>query len=445
MTAELTAEKRARRDDAVCVLQDLPLLWIDARCAGATMKRRPDPHVDEASAEPAAIVDRVETELFGEAGRYRQALWACIAICVMPPVLAMFAWSAMYWLPVRIMWFPFERGFYGLPWLSLYEWVAYLLLAVFFIFGFALIAESSASTRRLSADYRRLAEATPEGRAAIVESVRAARADRTELVLRNSKPFSAYRDLLDETADDRSTEPPAERPAAPWPVRSALVLVLGVLAIDLLGGGAVRSLAHSHLGQTQWSLALAATFGMLYAIEIGIVAVVARSRGTTLAKTVALHVPAKPWAWVSTAVATGLGLRIVAAVYSAIMLALGLRVQGWDVDPTRFFPSTVIGSVVLVLIVAVGAPFAEEIVFRGVVLPSTSEKWGVAWGTVITSAVFASLHLSIFAFIPIFIVAWALARLRVRSGSLWPSVVCHATFNAVGVLIVLLVRGSGAV
>ena len=198
----LLPEAHTRRDDAVCVLQDLPLLWIDARCASATMKRRPSAEVLAASGDPADVVDRIETELHGEAVRYRHALWACIAVCIMPVALSGLAWSGLYWLPVRIMWFPFDRGMYGLPWLSLFEWVAYLFLAAFFAYGFFLIAESHGSTNRLSADYRRLAETDEAGRAAFAREVSANKLERTALVMRKSAIFSEYPPLLEFAEED---------------------------------------------------------------------------------------------------------------------------------------------------------------------------------------------------------------------------------------------------
>ena len=198
----------AMRDtrDARTVRRDLRYLWIDVRFAGSTMKYPPDPATETASSDAGAVIGRIETELAGEATRYRYALYACIAVILMPGLLAAFAWSGLYWLPVRIMWFPFERGYYGLPWLSLYEWVAYLLLSVFFVVGFTLVAQSHGATRRLSSDYHRLAEAGEAERAAFVSAVRDSSAPRAELVMRSSRVFAPYRDLL--AAGDAGAAPP---------------------------------------------------------------------------------------------------------------------------------------------------------------------------------------------------------------------------------------------
>jgi hypothetical protein len=198
----------ARHDrELKAIRRDLPFLWIDARIAHATMKHRPDAAVEAASASPRDVVERVEHELAGEATRYRYAFYACIGVCLMPFLLSGLAWSALYWLPVTIFWFPFERGYYGLPWLSLYEWVAYLFLALFFVAGFALVVESHYATRRLSADYRRLADADEAGRRSFAAAVLRAGLARTELVLRSSAVFAEYVPALEEYGPDSAGAP----------------------------------------------------------------------------------------------------------------------------------------------------------------------------------------------------------------------------------------------
>jgi hypothetical protein len=217
VTATDATAARARRDTPRIARRDLKYLWIDVRFAGSTMKHEPDSATEAASSLPDDVVDRIETELAGEADRYRYALYACIAVILMPGALAAFAWSGLHWLPVRVMWFPFDRGYYGLPWLSLYEWVAYLLLALFFVVGFALVALSHTATRRLSSDYRRLAGADEAGRRDFAAAVRRAGLARTELVMRSSRVFADYRAALDAVASPDAAAPAPAEPAVPEP------------------------------------------------------------------------------------------------------------------------------------------------------------------------------------------------------------------------------------
>jgi hypothetical protein len=209
----VTATRRPDRDDARIVKRDLRYLWIDVRFAHSAMKHRPADETVAASGAPHEVVDRIESELAGEANRYRWALYACIAVALMPAILSGVAWSALYWLPVTIFWFPFDRGYYGLPWLSLYEWTAYLFLALFFAFGFALVAESHGATRRLSADYHRLADADDPARADLAAEVRRGGLARTELMMRSSGVFTPYVALLD--AVPATAAPAAAQTTAP--------------------------------------------------------------------------------------------------------------------------------------------------------------------------------------------------------------------------------------
>jgi len=154
-----------------------------------------------ASEEPIATANRIERELAGEARRYRLAGACILALLAVPPMLAAFLWSGMYWLPVRIYWWPFERGNYGLPFLSLFEWLCYLLVAAYFVVTVPLLFESRQKTRKLGTDLRRVRDASVEQTSALAEVVVQGSHPRTESLLRHSRAFSSYAALLDRVAD----------------------------------------------------------------------------------------------------------------------------------------------------------------------------------------------------------------------------------------------------
>jgi hypothetical protein len=177
---------------------DLRLLRIYALTIPTVMRYRPDSAWAELSRQPANLLARLDAELAGEASRYRAMFAAIIAVVLMPGLLSAFLWSGMYWLPVRIRWNPFFRGEYGLPLLSLYEWLAFLLLAAFLVYGWALLHTSRQETRRMSADLAVLGSASAEEREAIAREALTGRHPRAELLLRKAAPLSAYRELLGE-------------------------------------------------------------------------------------------------------------------------------------------------------------------------------------------------------------------------------------------------------
>ena len=63
-----------------------------------------------------------------------------------------------------------------------------------------------------------------------------------------------------------------------------------------------------------------------------------------------------------------------------------------------------------------------------------------ARGIIYSSLLFAALHQSLVAFLPIFFLAMVLAYLYEKTGSLWPSIILHMANNTVATLFAILVR-----
>jgi membrane protease YdiL (CAAX protease family) len=91
--------------------------------------------------------------------------------------------------------------------------------------------------------------------------------------------------------------------------------------------------------------------------------------------------------------------------------------------------------------------FAEEALFRGLVLTELTDRWGFRRANAVSGAIFVSMHWShrvwrdgfgagVFAdAAPLFLIALALGFVTARTGSIWPAVVFHAANNTLsGVL-----------
>lgn len=94
----------------------------------------------------------------------------------------------------------------------------------------------------------------------------------------------------------------------------------------------------------------------------------------------------------------------------------------------------------LVLLVVSLGPVVEELLFRGVLLSALLQRRGVLTSVLLTSALFALVHLAGLQFhwyaVPqLFLLALLLAWLRLRSGSIWPAVVAHGTNNMLAVVV----------
>ncbi|HEX7342321.1 MAG TPA: type II CAAX endopeptidase family protein [Rhodanobacteraceae bacterium] len=93
----------------------------------------------------------------------------------------------------------------------------------------------------------------------------------------------------------------------------------------------------------------------------------------------------------------------------------------------------------LAALVVCVVPVVEELIFRGVLLSGLMRRLHVGWAVAISAVIFGCAHLPDFGFawyaIPtLVILGLVLAWLRLRSRSLWPSIVMHATNNLIATI-----------
>jgi len=94
--------------------------------------------------------------------------------------------------------------------------------------------------------------------------------------------------------------------------------------------------------------------------------------------------------------------------------------------------------VLLAVVVIVGAPIVEEIVYRGVVQPGLVASWGRTVGIVATAALFAAIHMQPVELPGLFVFALVLGWARHSTGTIGLSIVTHLAFNATGLALVVL-------
>jgi membrane protease YdiL (CAAX protease family) len=93
-----------------------------------------------------------------------------------------------------------------------------------------------------------------------------------------------------------------------------------------------------------------------------------------------------------------------------------------------------------VLAIVILAPIAEELFFRGVVYNAWLREGGRRYALVGSAALFAVIHLSLVAIVPIFLLGLALAWIYRRTANLLAPIAMHATVNGISVALALLVR-----
>ncbi len=86
------------------------------------------------------------------------------------------------------------------------------------------------------------------------------------------------------------------------------------------------------------------------------------------------------------------------------------------------------------------APLFEEVIFRGVLLPILSRKFGIIIGITISAFIFALAHLSISEMPPLFTLGIGLGITRLISGRLSSSVIMHSLWNGMTFLNLFLLR-----
>ena len=128
------------------------------------------------------------------------------------------------------------------------------------------------------------------------------------------------------------------------------------------------------------------------------------------------------------------GLAVIAAYVLVVLYAMAANATGVDwLKPTSTVPIEITRDNLTLSIAAVvtlaGAPFSEELFFRGVVF-SGLLKWGF-WPAAVGSAfLFTVFHLDPGSFFPFVLIGIGLAWLYWSRGTIWDSIIFHFFFNS---------------
>ena len=127
-------------------------------------------------------------------------------------------------------------------------------------------------------------------------------------------------------------------------------------------------------------------------------------------------------------------------ILSILVLYSNLKIPGFQAQENIIpvFGEDTISIIVAGVIAVVVAPLVEEIFFRGFVLRSLSNKWGIVVGNITTAAIFAVFHMQWQNIIPIFILGLIINSTVIRSKSIVPAIAFHAFNNAVAFVVSIL-------
>jgi membrane protease YdiL (CAAX protease family) len=166
---------------------------------------------------------------------------------------------------------------------------------------------------------------------------------------------------------------------------------------------------------------------VFYALTLAIVLWIARGLPR---RELALQPPVSWRRALGLALAVLIALLIAEALLESILHAT--REQG--LEPPRWEPDRAIPFALNAAVVVVIAPIVEELTFRGVGFALLA-RFATALAFVGTSAAFAAAHGLVNGFPALFLFGAAVAFLRLRTGSLYPGMLLHASFNALALAV----------
>ena len=175
----------------------------------------------------------------------------------------------------------------------------------------------------------------------------------------------------------------------------------------------------------RWSSAIGAL--IQYGIILGIVLAIARGIAPA---TLGLVRPGS-WAAAAGRVASALvAIFVIGAVLNVFLEAgkeQGLVPNGWDSSRAAPFVANFV-------VVAGVAPFVEELTYRGLGFAAVRDAFGSGAAVVVTALAFGLAH-GLFVALPVLtIFGLILAWVRLKTGSIYPTIALHALFNGIALI-----------
>jgi len=240
-------------------------------------------------------------------------------------------------------------------------------------------------------------------------------------------------------------EPPPESPALRG--RDIVLILITVLATVYLIAGLAAPVIDLLRPTAERDATLAAGVQLLLLaaqtiVLIGAVYLVAvRRRGLSWAD---LGLRPAPRRWYRRAVVIGLlALPLTGAINLLMQLFMDevpVNPQFSLVAPAGFSWFALLG---MLFVVGLFIPFAEELLFRGVLYGWLRQRLGVPAAAVLSALLFSGVHRIVWLIPALAVLGVLLALVYEKSGSLWPAVAVHALFNSVGVVLVYIALAQG--
>jgi membrane protease YdiL (CAAX protease family) len=224
--------------------------------------------------------------------------------------------------------------------------------------------------------------------------------------------------------------------APPRLLSPAVALACALLGVAAMMGGGVLLATRSHLGLRAQIAVGSALLALPSLLAVGLARPTGRRQnvlalGPVAPSTMALSALLGAVLWVGS-----IGLM---ETQSLLMPPPPEYLEAFRAIHRALAPSGPLDALVSLSVIALIPALAEELVMRGVLLPSLVAPLGRAGAVLATALLFAAMHGDRYRFVFTLIIGLVLGAVRLRTGSLWPSIVAHATLNALTFAIAPLV------
>lgn len=129
------------------------------------------------------------------------------------------------------------------------------------------------------------------------------------------------------------------------------------------------------------------------------------------------------------------GVALAPALYLAVTAVLAVLPEAWLDSYNEAAADLGGGTVVGVLAVALMAPIVEEFIFRGLIMTRLSRAMPGWLAVVLSAAVFGACHGHPVWFGYAFVLGLFFGFMDLKANSIWPSILGHMAFNAIGEVI----------
>ena len=128
-------------------------------------------------------------------------------------------------------------------------------------------------------------------------------------------------------------------------------------------------------------------------------------------------------------------------IFAAVMISTGIELPGFGMQESLIplFGDSKTEIIIAGVVIIIIAPVVEEIYFRGIIFRTLQNKMPYAYASTVSALLFSALHTPWTSFFPIFILGLIMNSLVHRNQSLWPSIIFHASNNAIAFCVQLMI------